>query len=127
MSDLDKDEDKKEDKESIIDAFKKNPFKVNKIYKEYFVGKGKHCIYCNTCKSCCCCLCEAEQMGMEYCSRFGGAGSGIRKNYGYLSAKLAGTFKKMNIGKVDVCEHCEHHIDEHIYIDHPKDAEYVNL
>ena len=31
-----------------IDAFKKNPFKVNKIYKEYFVGKGKHCIYCNT-------------------------------------------------------------------------------
>ena len=123
----DKKDDGDETKINIVNAFKNNPFKINKIYKKYFEGKGKNCIYCKICKSCCCCLCEAEKMGMEYCSRFGGAGSGIHKNYGYISAKLASTFKNMEIDKVDMCEQCGHHIDEHIFKEHPKDAEYVNL
>ena len=130
MSEEEKKDDiiiEEEKKDDIIDSFKKNPLKINKIYKEHFEGKGVNCIYCNICKSCCCCMCEAEKMGMEYCSRFGGAGSGIHKNYGYISAKIVSTFKKMATDKIYICEQCTHHIDEHEYVEHPEGAEYINL
>jgi len=106
---------------------KNNPLKAYKLYKEQVEGKGEHCIFCNICNKCCCCKCEAEAFGMEYCSRFGGVGSGIYKNYGYFSAKTASVFVKMSVEIVDNCQHCEHKIDDHVYVVHPDGKEYVNL
>jgi len=120
-------EEKESNVERIKREFKKNPINGYKLYKDEIEGKGQHCIFCEICNKCCCCKCEAEVFGMEYCSRFGGVGSGIYKNYGYLTAKAASVFRKMTIKKINNCEHCEHNINNHRYITHPEGEDYVNL